>query len=367
MKDICLIKAQLDYIIVGQGLAGSCLALQLIRQGKKICVFDEPQNNRASAVAAGLFNPVTGKFLKQAWIADKIYPYLFEFYSTAEKLLGRIFFYPQPIYRPFINIEEQNEWMARSEEPHLKKFISTIFTQSAFGDQSNDPFGGILTKQSGYLDTNQFMQGVADLLRSMNSIQEESFDCLELQIFDKKIVYKNIEASGVIFCDGLGIKTNPFFNWVPIRSLKGETLTVSLTEKPEVIFNRGVYLVPTGSSNEFLVGATYNPNDLSAGITHQSRIELEEKLKDLIKIPFTICHQNWGMRSTTVDRKPVLGSHPEYKNLIIFNSLGTKGVSLAPYFSSVLAEWLEGKTEIPFEVNIERFKSLYSKFSFAKL
>lgn len=366
MKDICFIKTQLDYIIIGQGLAGSCLALQLIKQGKKILVFDEPQNNRASAVAAGLFNPVTGKFLKQAWIADKIYPYLFEFYQHAEKLLARKFFYPQPIYRPFINIEEQNEWMARSEEPHLKKFISTIFTQSAYGNQSNDPFGGILTTQSGYLDTNQFIQAVADLLKSENAL-EESFDFGGLQIFDNKVTYKNNEARGVIFCDGFGIKANPFFNWVPIRLLKGETLTISLAENPDVIFNRGVYIVPTEGRSKFLVGATYNPDDLSEEITAQSRAELEEKLSDLIKIPFTINHQNWGMRVTTRDRKPVLGSHPEFKSLVIFNGLGTKGVSLAPYFSSVLAQWLEGRTEIPFEVNIERFKSLYSKFSFAKL
>ena len=57
----------------------------------------------------------------------------------------------------------------------------------------------------------------------------------------------------------------------------------------------------------------------------------------------------------------MLGEHPKQKNLIIFNGLGTKGVSLAPYFSSQLANWLEGNGEIMPEVNIKRFNALYSK------
>jgi glycine/D-amino acid oxidase-like deaminating enzyme len=69
------------------------------------------------------------------------------------------------------------------------------------------------------------------------------------------------------------------------------------------------------------------------------------------------------MRPTSPDRKPILGPHPEFENLVIFNGLGTKGVSLAPYFSDLLAAWLSGLGEIPQVVNIERFKSLYSKFS----
>jgi glycine/D-amino acid oxidase-like deaminating enzyme len=71
--------------------------------------------------------------------------------------------------------------------------------------------------------------------------------------------------------------------------------------------------------------------------------------------------QEWGIRPTTIDRRPIIGCHPLYKNLVIFNGLGTKGVSLAPYFSAQVAQWLEGKGEILKEVNIKRFNALYSK------
>jgi len=318
-------------------------------------------------VAAGLFNPITGRFLKQSWLAEKIFPRLLQFYKEAEVLLQERFFYSMPIYRPFLSIEEQNEWMAESEKNQLQQFIATIHTSPSLSPQVHDPFGGVVTRQSGYLDTGTFLKSVRDFLEKNNAYQQTLFDPGKLIIQQGEIHYEAVEAAHIIFCDGVGGKANHFFNWVPIRSLKGETLTVHLMENLEMIFNRGVYVVPTKTVNVYLVGATYSPNDTSPKISSAARKELEEKLSELIKIPFTINHQDWGIRPTTPDRKPILGPHPEFKNLIIFNGLGTKGVSLAPYFSGVLADWLEGQGEIPMEVNIERFKSLYSKFSSAMI
>jgi glycine/D-amino acid oxidase-like deaminating enzyme len=344
------------------------LALQLINQGKKIVVFDESHSNRASAVAAGLFNPITGKYLKQSWMAEKIFPYLFQFYGEAEVLLGQRFFHPMPIYRPFLSIEEQNEWMAQSDRDSLKKFISKIYTTSVFNGQVNDAFGGVVTQSSGYLDTVSFIGATRDFLKTKNAYLESRLDFEKLIVQKEKVIYYDYEAAKkIIFCDGIAIRVNPYFNWVPIHPLKGETLTISLSEEPKVIFNRGVYVVPSQGEKIFIVGATYNLQDSTQNVSVAGKKELEEKLRDLIKIPYTINHQNWGMRPTSPDRKPIIGSHPESKNLIIFNGLGTKGVSLAPYFSGQLTAWLEGGGEIVPEVNIDRFKSLYSKFSSPKI
>jgi glycine oxidase len=65
------------------------------------------------------------------------------------------------------------------------------------------------------------------------------------------------------------------------------------------------------------------------------------------------------MRPTTHDRRPILGAHPKHPSVIIFNGLGTKGVSLAPHFSKVLAEWLENSQPINKEVDIHRYKHYY--------
>ena len=50
-----------DYIIVGQGIAGTNLAFQLIDSGKSIMVIDQVNLNSSSRVATGIINPVTGR------------------------------------------------------------------------------------------------------------------------------------------------------------------------------------------------------------------------------------------------------------------------------------------------------------------
>jgi glycine/D-amino acid oxidase-like deaminating enzyme len=353
---------KVSYIIVGQGLAGSTLALRLLEKGKRFIVFDRPDSNRSSVIAAGLFNPITGKYLTKTWIADEIFSELQLYYSWAEKYLNKRFYFPKSMYRPFVSIEEQNEWMGKSSEPGFRDYITEAYTKSAFGAQVNDQFGGIALSNCGFIDTNVFIESVRSLLISTNSFLEEKIDDINLEIKDDGVVYNNFQAEKIIFCTGYESKFSRFSS-IPIRVLKGETLTVELPEKLEHIYNRGVFMVPFGNDLIYKVGATYEPNLLSEGITETGRFELERKLKDLLKLDYKIIDQEWGFRPTTADRKPILGHVPESKNVIIFNGLGTKGVSLAPYFSKQLVNWLTNDGEIQKEVNINRFKSLFSKSS----
>ena len=87
-------KKKVDYIIVGQGLAGSSVAMHLLEWNKTIMVFDDPHPNSASKVAAGLFNPITGKNMVKTWLADETFTYLHHYYASIESKTGSKFFYP---------------------------------------------------------------------------------------------------------------------------------------------------------------------------------------------------------------------------------------------------------------------------------
>ena len=333
----------------------------MLEQGKTFIIFDVPTSNRSSAIAAGLFNPITGKLMSKTWMAEKIFPELHRFYSWAEKILGHRFFYSQPIYRPFLSVKEQNEWMAKSVDPSLRDYVQEVFTESRYGNQVYDPFGGIALKQSGYLDVVSFLHEVREQLISNHSYIPERFDEAFLEIEPLGVRYKNINAGKIIFCNGTAQVQTTIVGSVPIRWLKGETLVIELDETLELIYNRGVYMVPMQEKNRYKVGATYESKLLTPETTQAGRNELQQKLDELLKAPYRIISQDWGFRPTTPDRKPILGKHPFSENVIIFNGLGTKGVSLAPYFSGQLLDWLLGKIEIQPEVNINRFKSLFSK------
>ena len=322
-------------------------------------VFDEPAKNQCSRIAAGLYNPITGMGIVKTWLAEEVFASLIDFYSRCEQLMEQKILFPKLLYRPFHSFEEQNNWMAKSGENGIGKFVKQIFTATTFGHEVQDPFGGILLQSCGYLDTQTFLESTRKLLVDKGFFQEANFNYKEVVHTSDYVCYQNLRAKKIIFC--CGISTNPFFDWLLIRPLKGETLTLRLEIEPTHIYNRGIYLVPTSNSSFYKAGSTYELKDLTIGLTEKGRNEIAAKLTGLLSVPFEIIGQEWGIRPTTIDRRPMLGEHPKQKNLIIFNGLGTKGVSLAPYFSSQLANWLEGNGEIMPEVNIKRFNALYSK------
>ncbi|MFZ1809498.1 MAG: FAD-dependent oxidoreductase [Cyclobacteriaceae bacterium] len=352
---------KIDYIIVGLGLAGACMALQLLRRGKRLMVYDVPSQNRASSVAAGLFNPITGKRIVKTWKADEMFSYLHKFYREAEKELHTNFFYDRPLYTPFRSVEEQNEWMSKSADDSFTNYIAQVTTQSTFGDEVNDSIGGILLSQCGYLNTNIFLNGVRNLLQHHESYTEELWLEDKMSMSDSGVTYGTLSAEKVIYCTGIHALQSRYFDMLPLKMLKGEVVTIKTLSALNRIYNRGVYVVESGEM-EYKVGATYDLKNLKAGITYDGRIELEQKLADLLSIPFEVTHQDWGIRPSTIDRRPIIGAHPVEKNVIIFSGLGTKGVSLAPYFSGQLADYLMGSGNLDKEANITRVKSLYSKF-----
>lgn len=313
---------------------------------------DQYDEHSATQVAAGLFNPITGRLMTKTWKADVLFPYLHEFYQEAEQFTGQQFFYPMPLYRPFISVKEQNEWMGKSTNVELAEYIDKVHLTPIDRALVKDEYGGLSLKRCGYLDTVKFTRAIRNVIEHQATLLEEIFNESALTFNPSGVEYKGMRADKIIFCQGVQSLSGKLFSWLPIRPLKGETLSIQTDHITSSIYNRGVYVVP----GIWKVGATYQANDLTQSVTDRARLELIEKLNELVSFPHKIVTQSWGMRPTTPDRKPILGSHPNHPEVVVFNGLGTKGVSLAPYFSGVLAAWLENKALIDKEVDIERYK-----------
>ena len=345
----------LDLLIIGQGLAGSAVAIRALARNYRIMVIDEPSQNISSAIAAGLFNPVTGRKMVKTWLADELFVELHRFYPGVERMTGKKFFHPMPVYRPFFSVEEQNEWMGKSVDMAYRDFVGEVSGSPRFGDTARDPFGGLLLKQCGYLDTRTYLAAVRGYLSERGSIIRGQFQADKLEIAGGTLRYGSLQPRKIIFCQGTDNNSNPWFRRLPVNSLKGELLTIQCGWEKRVILNRGVFMVPGSDPDRWCVGATYHWNDQSREITSSAKIELSEKLESILRLPYTILDQQWGFRPTTPDRKPVIGAHPDHPSLIIFNGLGTKGVSLAPYFSEVLFRWMENEGTLMKQADVTRF------------
>ena len=63
---------EIDYLIVGSGIAGLCVAECLNAETKSFLIIDKQLPGAASIVSSGLINPVTGKRFVKSWNFNEI-------------------------------------------------------------------------------------------------------------------------------------------------------------------------------------------------------------------------------------------------------------------------------------------------------
>ena len=349
---------QFDYIIVGQGIAGSLLAHFLIRQDRKVLVYDDVDQPQASGAAAGIYNPFTGRKLVKTWMADTLFPYLQSYYKALEKELGIKILYELPMYRPFLSIDEQNEWGTKLYDNRFSPYIDSILSPQNSLAHVVNPLGGLMLKQCGYVDTLALVQAIRTLLMEASALAHERFNPLEIQVLDDKVSYQSHEAQRIIFCEGPWIGGNQFFEWLPMRPVKGELLEIELEQPLDIIINRGVFVLPY-HGKYCKVGATFDNRNINWQTTEVAKQQLKQRLERLLRMPYKITKQIAGVRPASMDRRPLIGLHPEFEPLAVFNGLGTKGVSLAPYLIRQFYEFLEHGEPLNPEVTISRYFSLY--------
>lgn len=345
---------QFHFLIVGQGIAGSVLALSLMKAGYRVCVIDKPGLSLSSRVAAGIWNPVVFKRLTKSWLADELVPELIDFYSHCDKELNASFITRRKIIKPFTEEQEKNLWLkkAQGENAFLDPQAYDHFELSA--SQTIASYSFVL--EAGNLDVAAFLNATKDQLIKQQSFFEDTFQYGQLEQTAEGITYKELSADNIVFCEGHLISKNPFFNWVPMKPAKGEVLTVKCEglNLKEHILNKGIFMMPLGN-NHYKVGATYEWETLDDEPTPQKKEELSEKLKAVLKVPFEIIKHEAGVRPAVIDRRPVVGVHPSLHTHFIFNGFGTKAVMLAPYFAKQLVHHLQSNTTIDAEADVKRF------------
>lgn len=350
----------IDFIIVGRGLAASVIAHTLHENNISFKIIGNQDLSNCSRAAAGIWNPIVFKRMTKSWLADELISYLNTFYKDVECKSGTKLITQRAIIKPFVEEQEKNLWQKKVNS-ELSDFLDPEIHDANSAELKNckltESYG--LVKQSGNLNVPEFLKAT-DALFEKNLI-DEVFDHLQLSVNEKLISYKDMTAKNIIFCEGYLVKNNPYFNWIPLKPAKGETIEISAPELKlkDRIFNKNGFIMQLANDN-FKVGATYEWNNLTEEPTEKALIELEQKLSQMISCNYQITAHQAGVRPSSIDRRPIIGLHPEYKNLFIFNGLGTKGVMLAPYFAKKFVNFYLQKEDLHKEVNAERFYSLYA-------
>jgi glycine oxidase len=345
--------SQDKFLIVGGGVAGITLAIELLSMGHDITLVDDGKNH-CSIVAAGLINPIVFRRMTKSWRVDELLPYALNFYKTLEQKLECSLIHSIQIRRLFSSIQERNYWIKKQLEGPYEDYLNEINDEDWNYVNSRNDFGSGRLKQAYVVSTLNFIESSLKLIENEHCLLKESFDFSKLDPMNA--IYKEKHYKHIIFCEGIGIKRNPYFNHLKVTSTQGEILTIYSDSIPEnESLNRKCFVLPLGN-NLFRVGSTYKWDVIDPGITPQGLSEISEMLNYLL-LPnqtFEIRGHSAGVRPTTTDRRPFLGKHPDYPKLAVFNGLGTKGYLLAPLLAKELIDYLLENKALSNEISIHR-------------
>lgn len=339
-----------DFLIVGQGLSGSILAIQLEKLSKSFKIINSYKNKSSSKVAAGIMHPLALKRGTISWRGKEFYNFSKDFYNSFDKLNETNYFENHKLKRIFSSFEEQNNWIGKTADSNYEDLI-------AFNNlpikKIKTPFGNGLIKKAHRLNVKDFLLFVKN--KYQKNIINENFKSENLKIKEKVFNYQGISYLNIVLCQGVGAKTNDLFSYLPIIPNKGELLEIKSENLPKLILNSGVFSLPVGN-NLFTIGATYNHQDRTDKNTLEAKEELMTKIGKILKLnDLQILHQKFGFRPTTSDRKPLLGEHPLLKNLFIINGMGSKAVLMAPLLINELLESIFENKQLDKLVDIKRF------------
>lgn len=330
-----------DFLVVGQGIAGSLLAFELMQKGYQVAIADASSENTSSKKAAGLYNPITGREMKKTWIADLLFANIELHYRKLEVEIEEKFLFNTPIYRPFHSAGEQNDWLTKYQDEAFSEYIDKV-TPSLEIEHLQDPFGGIQLKKSGYVDLPRMLGAFRKYFERHEMLISENIDPLQGQDIAERIIHS----------EGPYVSQNSHWGHLPFRPVRGEVLNIRCDLPTDKIYNRGVFILP--KDDYFRVGSTYHHDILSFVPQEKGIEELKRRLAKLFTGDYEILNASAGVRPATHDRRPYIGWHPENKTLGIFNGFGAKGVSLVPYFSKLFVDSIEGNAVIPSEAHVSR-------------
>ncbi len=312
--------------IIGQGLAGTCLAWEFFNRKIPFRIIDSGHGG-SSRVAAGMVNPITGKNFEPSWLIEEFHPAAIRFYEKIEATLNSKFWHPLPVLRLATSEKEWSKISSKLDQERVLPWLSTQQPETPSGF-----VGAVELTGGGRVDAAGFIAHSAEYFSNAGILETGHHELAR-------------PHPRRILCEGaLGLMRDQLG---PHRCAKGEILTVG-ADWPEthIRIGAGGWLVPIGDGL-FRVGSTYEWNQLDDAPTEQARERISEIARRLGGASFTITDHVAGIRPILRRSEPLIGKNASGE--WIFNGLGSKGSLYAPRMASLLADWVQQGTRPPEE------------------
>ncbi|MFT6687119.1 MAG: glycine oxidase [Saprospiraceae bacterium] len=344
---------EVDYIVVGLGIAGLSFCEQLIKNKKTFIVFDDGKKS-STLISAGVINPLVLKRFTPVWNAKEHISTAFPFYKKLSEKLHAPVLEEYPMYRIFNNVEEQNNWMVASDKNELKSFLHPEIVKNT-NPSINAPFGFGKVNQTARVFSELLIEKYREYLQRIKSYSSETFEYSKLSETEESVQYKGISAKKIVFAEGASVRNNPFFPKELLIPNKGEFIVVKVPGLQfHAMLKSSIFIISLGN-DLYKVGATYDREDISYETTGSAKEELMKNFEKVITAPYEVVSQIAGIRPTTKDRRPLLGTLNASNKKVFFSGLGTRGIISSPSLSQRLYRHLECGETLDKEINIQRY------------
>lgn len=334
-----------DFLIVGQGLAGSMLAVELSSRGQTVMVLDNAHKGSSSKVAAGLINPITGHRLNITEQLEQYIDVTKPFYQGLEKMLGASFYYPISQTRLIKNAGQADYFAKRLQQSEYQELLRTT-NSSLF---KNAEYGCAEVSQTAMVDTKELLRASREWLTAKNAYTALALDYSRLAVSESGVQYDSFKAKRIVFCEGYQAIYNPWLKDLPFKLAKGEILSIKTDKPVDTMLSWGSWLVPHKEGLSKL-GSNFAWNDLSLNPNSELASKLLNSLHENTTINGEIETHEVGIRPTTAQRKPFIGALGNLGHAYCFNGLGSKGCLIAPFYTQLLCDHLLDGTPLPEEV-----------------
>lgn len=333
-------------LIVGQGLAGTALGLELEARGIDFLVVSEGHATAASRVAAGLVNPVTGQRWTRSAHVDELLPVARAAYARWEQVLGATLWHP---------LRFKRLWRDASER-------ATVETKLARGDlapyatRASADEAGVAIAGAAWVDLPALLTAAAARWQAAGRLRPERLSRDELTWTSTEAVWRGEKFTAVVCCTGAGALAREAFRArVALRAAKGEILVVrGAALAPDDGLSRGTWVLG-GLAGTARVGATFAPDREDLEPSETARVKLLADAEAITGCALEVTGHAAGVRVAAPDRLPVVGWHPQRSWLGIFGGLSSKGTLWAPTLAAVWGAVLAGeRTDFPEYVDLGR-------------
>lgn len=323
-----------DAVIVGCGIAGAALAWQLHWAGLKLTVFDKPDPHSASRVAAGLISPLSGKRHTPTYEWDHHWPAAQAFYRRVERESEQRLLSVIPQLR--LVIPNPDERLSPDLAGNLSPLNPKAPYYAALSETARR--AKAISIESGLVDVKHFLEVTITMLKQHHQYYAEALAYPDIVMSEHMVSLEKLEitADHLVFSEGWAAASNPFFPDLEYQPARGEALHFTTKDLPaELILHRDVSITPQGS-DRFIIGATYDREQLSSGPTAAGRRYLLDQLNSLLNIEFEIGTHTSAVRPIINGRLPVLRQHALHPHCWLFNGLASRGCLQAPSFADTL-------------------------------